>query len=79
MAHSRESVDSAASSSAGTIVVSTGAKGTGVRGTAAKKAAMTGKAAGGTVRTKKAAAVVKNEVVPVAMEATGGRTLRKRG
>jgi len=85
MAHSRESVDSAASSSAGTTVVSTGAKGRGVQGTgsgvAAKKAGLAGagKGAGGTVRVKKAAAVVKNELVPVPVEATSGRTLRKRG
>jgi len=52
-----------------------------VAGVAAKKAGLAGagKGAGGTVRAKKADAVVKNEVVPVVVETTGGRTLRKRG
>jgi len=83
MAHIRDSMGSEASSSAGTTIVTTGAKGKGLQGTAAgvaaKKAGLAGKGAGGTVRGKKAAAVLKSEVIPVAVEAGSGRTLRKRG
>jgi len=64
-------------------MTTTSAKGRGVQGMAAsvvtKKAGVAGKAAGGTVRGKKAAAVMKSEIIPVAVEVGSGRTLRKRG